>query len=212
MLFAESCLSCGVVLLPRDAKRRKRPSQLRKTLRECWVQTCLVWAAIEATCNATPETETIPLCMSCVHWLHRVERRRAGLQTMLIMDCLLLFCRLPLTAPLPDVRLLRRLLAALDSRLEWDGVVYHNPYTRLFDGETLQLLRTLHREGACYGACVDAITLAYWRRGGGVALFGSKEEMRRLRRLPGVEVESVYESLLQGLACPGAARETACDV
>ena len=187
--FLESCATCGVLLGPADHKRRKRPSALRAAAEAWFVRTPLVSGSLLALCAHTPESVTIPLCMSCVHWLHRVQRRARGGRQLL-----------PLDALLAVARLLRRLVRALTGRQRVRGVAYCNPYVPLLPPGVLPLLAAHAGAAFRYQSCVDSLAAHEWERHGGALVVGSKEEARRLRRLPAGALETSFGDVMREAA------------
>lgn len=180
--YAESCVLCGAVLREQDARRRKRPSQLRRLCERRFRHTPLVWREVMSLVKVVPEERGLAVCMPCTHWISRLRTRKQWESVPLPLDSLLLFCLFPFSARVPDARILRRFVHGLFSSVEFEGVVYGNIYTRLFPERILGVLRGVHESGGDIEKVTESIIGSYCGHSDGNMTFGNSEEMRRVRR------------------------------
>jgi hypothetical protein len=180
---AEHCVFCGALLAARQARRHKKPAQLRAQCDTVWRETPIVWRELSALASGAPANSSLAFCMPCVHWISRATRRAP--RALAMLDGFLLFTLFPFTARLPDARLLRRLAATLAGKQS-------NLYRRLFPVHALAALQPFAR-AFDYRAAVHALCCAHWAHHGGDFLLGESGEAKRMRRLGLALLQPAFE-------------------
>ena len=162
----ESCLLCGKLLTETDRKRRKSIAKIHSLLNDVWKPSEFVWRYVYNMCNSETRKYTIAMCMACTHWTTRSRRKQCA--CVIPLDQFILFTVAPFHAPIPDGRLLRRLIQSLvERKTAEDGIEYSNTYINLVEPEMLKCFVSMTKGNIRTTGTVEIckrIVAAWWKQ------------------------------------------------
>lgn len=202
-LNTESCLLCGKILTGMQQKRRKPVRFFREVLQKYWAKTDVIWKAVWDVCCESSESETIAMCMPCVHWTGRSTNARTAKKEhkeMLPMDALREVVENPGSPNAPDERLFMRFAESLASAAYVNGVVYSNPYTQFFPPWALDVLTNSHWANVPdKERCKQMkrkLLAAWWEANGRTLVMPDRHVARLIRRELSVAINTEHDKLM----------------
>ena len=202
-LNTESCLLCGKILTGMQQKRRKPVRFFREVLQKYWAKTDVIWKAVWDVCCESNESETIAMCMPCVHWTGRstnAKTMKKEQKEMLPMDALREVVENPGSPNAPDERLFMRFAESLASAAYVNGVVYSNPYTQFFPPWALDVLTNsdwanVPDKERCK-QMKRKLLAAWWEANGRTLVMPDRHVARLIRRELSVAINTEHDKLM----------------